>query len=78
MKIQILKEKDWFFGKVVWEQWAYAVWDSIEDTLDNLMDVYYQVLDVKKDIIKKEFSRAKIWNRTNKPEILFKNLEFSI
>lgn len=51
MKIQILKEKDWFFGKVVWEQWAYAVWDSIEDTLDNLMDVYYQVLDVKKDIM---------------------------
>lgn len=71
MKIQIIKEKDWFFGKIVGEEWAYAVWNSIEETLDNLMNVYYEVLDVKKNLIKKEFSN-------NKTNISFNNLKFSI
>jgi len=71
MKIQILKEKDWYFIKFVWIQWIYATWETMDDALENFWDVYKNVIDLKKNFIRERTHN--IWSISS-----FKKLELTI
>ena len=54
MKLQIIKEKDWFFIKLIWIQWVYATWDTMDEAMENFWDVYKNVMEIKREYINNE------------------------
>ncbi len=71
MKLQILKEKDWFFIKLIWIQWVYATWSTMEEAMENFWDIYNNVMDIKKETINRETKWISSFSN-------FKKLELSI
>ncbi len=67
MKVQVIKEKDYYFAKIKWVEWAYAQWETFQESVENLMSVYQEVLQTKIDWMKKMGIIKKIF--LNKIEI---------
>ncbi len=54
MKIQIVKEKDFFFVKALWMKWIYAQWETLEEAYSNFIDVYKNIIEIKNNLFLKQ------------------------
>ena len=68
MKIKIVKEsEDSYLAKFVNEKWMYAQWSTPEEAVDFFLDVYKNILEIRKERENESFlmsqkAFSKVWD----------------
>ena len=70
MRIQVLKEKDFFFIKAIGIKWVYAQWETLEEAFNNFLDVYKNIIEIKKKLILKKTKKVSDFSDFNKLEFV--------
>ncbi len=80
MKIVITKENnDLFFGKLIWIDWIYAQGESMEQCVQNLLEVTEHVASFKKRFSNQSETLINLYKKSKQlNDLPFSRLEFAL